>query len=71
MLETFSENVGIFLEQDSGPAIIDVTVHAHIFGRPRGAYYLGKIIERAIAEQQVWIATRSDIASHVLAQARR
>lgn len=69
MLDTFNENIEIFLERDSGPAIIDVTVHAHIFGRPRGAYYLGKIIERAVGIQEIWVATRSDIATHVLTQA--
>jgi peptidoglycan/xylan/chitin deacetylase (PgdA/CDA1 family) len=69
MLDTFNEDVEIFLEQERGPAIIDVTVHAHIFGRPRGAFYLGKIIERAVAIKDAWIATRSDIAIHTLKQA--
>lgn len=71
MLDTFNENVGIALEQTTGPAIIDVTVHAHIFGRPRGAYYLGKIIERAVAIEEVWVATRAEVANHVLADTER
>ena len=71
MLDTFSECVEIALEQPRGPAIIDVTVHAHIFGRPRGAYYLGKILERAVGIKEIWLATRADVAGHVLAQAPR
>ncbi len=71
MLESFNESVQIALEQAQGPAVIDVTTHAHIFGRPRGAYYFGKIIERAVAIEDVWIATRSEIASHVLAHTPR
>lgn len=67
MLESFNECVQIALEQTQGPAVIDVTTHAHIFGRPRGAYYFGKIIEKAVAIDDVWIATRSEVASHVLA----
>lgn len=67
MLESFNENLEIALEQAQGPAIIDVTVHAHIFGRPRGAYYFGKIMERAVAVDEAWIATRAEIARHVLA----
>ena len=71
MLESFNESVQIALEQAPGPAVIDVTTHAHIFGRPRGAYYFGKIIERAVAIEDVWIATRSEIATHVLAHTSR
>ena len=71
MLESFNECVQIASEQGQGPAVIDVTTHAHIFGRPRGAYHFGKIIERAVALEDVWIATRSEIASHVLAHTPR
>lgn len=71
MLDTFDERVTIALEQSTGPSIIDVTVHAHIFGRPRGAYYLQKIVERAAAMDEVWIATRAEIADDVLARSAR
>jgi peptidoglycan/xylan/chitin deacetylase (PgdA/CDA1 family) len=71
MLETFNECIDIALKQSREPTIIDVTVHAHIFGRPRGAYYLDKIVERAVGIEEVWLATRSDVAGCVLAQASR
>jgi len=38
MLETFEDHLKRIAEQRVGPVIIDVTAHAHIFGRPHGAY---------------------------------
>lgn len=66
MLESFEENLMI-ARTNAGPSIIDVTAHAHIFGRPRGAYYYESIIERATAAADVWVATREQIADHILA----
>ena len=68
MLDSFNENLEVARAQGDRPAQIDVTVHAHIFGRPRGAYYYEKIIERAASCDDVWIATRAEIAEHMLAQ---
>lgn len=68
MLDSFNENLEVARAQGERPAQIDVTVHAHIFGRPRGAYYYEKIIERAASCDDVWIATRAEIAEHMLAQ---
>jgi peptidoglycan/xylan/chitin deacetylase (PgdA/CDA1 family) len=68
MFDSFNENIEVARAQGERPAQIDVTVHAHIFGRPRGAYYYEKIIERAAACDDVWIATRAEIADHILAQ---
>jgi hypothetical protein len=67
MLDSFTENVAIARETGE-VTIIDVTCHAHIFGRPRGAYYYGKIIEAAAANPDIWIGTRAQIANHVLAR---
>ncbi len=66
MLESFEENLVIARESDDRPAVIDVTVHAHIFGRPRGAYYLEKIVSEAAAARDIWIARRIDIADFML-----
>ncbi len=67
MLDSFEENLEI-ARTGRVPALIDVTVHAHIFGRPRGAHYFEKIVARAAAAQDVWIATRAEIADFTLAQ---
>jgi len=66
MLQSFLQNLDIAREQDE-VCIIDVTSHAHIFGRPRGAYFYEKIIQAATNATDVWIGTRLEIAQHVLA----
>lgn len=66
MLSAFEENLEIARMEGPGPAIIDVTIHAHIFGRPRGAHYVDRIIEMAAAADDVWIGTRGEIADHLL-----
>jgi peptidoglycan/xylan/chitin deacetylase (PgdA/CDA1 family) len=68
MLEAFEENLEVAVRSKSrAPVMIDVTLHAHIFGRPRGAYFFGKIVARAAKSRDVWIGTREQIAEHVLA----
>ena len=68
MLESFEENLEIATRGKSRkPVMIDVTLHAHIFGRPRGADYIAKIVARAAKSRDVWIATRAQIAAHMLA----
>lgn len=42
--------------------VISVAVHAHHFGRPHGAWALEKIIEKARATEEVWIARNVDVA---------
>jgi peptidoglycan/xylan/chitin deacetylase (PgdA/CDA1 family) len=67
MLESFNENLAI-AKQKTELSIIDVTCHAHIFGRPRGAYFYERIVETAAGDPEVWVGTRAQIAHHVLAQ---
>ena len=68
MLETFEEQLKGIAERGEGPAIVDVTAHAHIYGRPQGAHYYEKIIQMAAGARDVWIATRMDIAEFMLAR---
>ena len=68
MLDSFEENLEGARANDGAPALIDVTVHAHIFGRPRGAYYFEKIVARAASLPDVWVATRAEIADFVLSR---
>jgi peptidoglycan/xylan/chitin deacetylase (PgdA/CDA1 family) len=67
MLESFRQNVDI-AKQTGELTIIDVTSHAHIYGHPRGAYFHERIIEAAVADQDIWVGTRTGIAEHYLAQ---
>jgi hypothetical protein len=45
---------------------LDVTVRAHVFGRPSGAWVYDRILERVTGDSRVWVATRSQIADHLL-----
>lgn len=51
-----------YAESRSGPALIQATVHAHLFGRPFGAYALQAIVRYAKGHRGVWFATRREIA---------
>jgi hypothetical protein len=66
MLESFEEQLLRIADRREGPVIIDVTSHAHIFGRPHGAHYYEKIIQTAVGTSDVWIATRLEIAEFTL-----
>jgi peptidoglycan/xylan/chitin deacetylase (PgdA/CDA1 family) len=68
MQESFEENLAIARRNDGPPAMIDVTVHAHIFGRPRGAHYFEAIVCSAMSSADVWVATRREIADFMLQQ---
>jgi peptidoglycan/xylan/chitin deacetylase (PgdA/CDA1 family) len=66
MHDTFEEVIAIARERDGELRIIDVTSHAHIFGHHRGAYYYEKIIEKAVSSSDICVATRVQVADHVL-----
>ena len=66
MLETFEEHLSRITKRERGPVIVDATAHAHIFGRPRGAHYYERIVEIAANTPDIWVATREQIANHVL-----
>ena len=68
MLKSFDENVKIARARKKELSIIDVTMHAHIFGHPRGAWYFEQIVRQAVKAPDIWVGTRAEIADHVLAQ---
>ena len=51
--------------------MIDVTAHAHVYGRPNGAWAYEEIANKTKKMQDVWIATREQIATHVLKTATK
>jgi peptidoglycan/xylan/chitin deacetylase (PgdA/CDA1 family) len=71
MLDSFEEHLTIARANGKGPSLIDVTVHAHIYGRPRGAHTFAKIVAQAVASPDVWVATRLEIADFMLQQNAR
>jgi peptidoglycan/xylan/chitin deacetylase (PgdA/CDA1 family) len=70
MLKSFDENVKIARARKKELSIIDVTMHAHIFGHPRGAWYFEQIVRQAVKAPDIWVGTRAEIADHLLAQER-
>jgi peptidoglycan/xylan/chitin deacetylase (PgdA/CDA1 family) len=70
MLETFEAVMGRIDERGEGPVIVDVTSHAHIFGRPHGAYFYEKIVELAAKTSEAWVATRLEVADYMLSLRR-
>ncbi|MGB3743133.1 MAG: polysaccharide deacetylase family protein [Xanthobacteraceae bacterium] len=66
MLESYNEVIEI-ARAGNEIRIIDVTSHAHIFGHHRGAYFYEKIVAQAMSSPDIWVATRAEIADHVLA----
>jgi hypothetical protein len=44
-------------------SFIDVTVHAHLAGRPVGLGALRQILEHVADQDDLWVATRSEIAA--------
>jgi peptidoglycan/xylan/chitin deacetylase (PgdA/CDA1 family) len=68
MLEAYNEVIEIARASDE-LRIIDVTSHAHIFGHHRGASFYEKIVEQAMSSPDIWVATRAEIADHVLTMA--
>jgi peptidoglycan/xylan/chitin deacetylase (PgdA/CDA1 family) len=50
------------------PGMIRAAVHAHVYGRSRGRWAFRDAIRYAKSFDDVWIATRAELAEHVLAQ---
>jgi peptidoglycan/xylan/chitin deacetylase (PgdA/CDA1 family) len=65
LLDVYRDTLTWALAHETGPVHIDVTVHAHYFGRPAGAWVYDAIIADAVANPEVWIGTRSQVADLV------
>lgn len=65
-VEAFDDQLEYALTMESEALVIDVTAHAHVYGRPAGAAAFDAIAKKARERDDVWIATREDIARHVL-----
>lgn len=53
-----------------GNLFFDVTVHAHLSGRPLGAYYFERVLSKLVTLDDAWVTTRDEAAAHILAQRR-
>lgn len=64
LLESFLDTLD-GLRAEGGKAYLDVTVHAHVGGRPAGRAVLAKILEHVRQSDDCWFATRAELAATV------
>lgn len=64
-IDNFDDAVTAALDDRGGAVIIDVTAHAHCYGRPAGAWAFGTVLQRIAGQAGVWSATRREIAQYV------
>jgi hypothetical protein len=63
LLETFVDSLAWIDDHETGIAHLDVTVHAHVFGRPYGAWVFDEICALVAARTDIWTPTRAEYAS--------
>ena len=68
MLEQFQDAFAALRERETKPAMLDVTIHTHVYGRPAGAWVFDEIMREVRAAADVWTGTRLEAARHLLAR---
>lgn len=67
MLEQFQDAFAALRERETKPAMLDVTIHTHVYGRPAGAWVFDEVMREVRAAADVWSGTRLEAARHLLA----
>jgi peptidoglycan/xylan/chitin deacetylase (PgdA/CDA1 family) len=67
MLEQFQDAFAALRERETKPALLDVTIHTHVYGRPAGAWVFDEVMREVRAAADVWTGTRLEAARHLLA----
>lgn len=67
VLDTFNDSLAAMRERETAPLILDVTAHTHVMGRPAAAWVYDEIMAIVKRTPDVWVCTREEMASHVLA----
>lgn len=62
MLQQFEDAFAALLHRETGPAVLDVTIHTHVYGRPAGAWVFDEIMRQVKATPYVWCGTRLQAA---------
>ncbi len=68
--ETFRELFDRLYEAEPPPTFLDVTAHAHVFGRPLGGRIFDELIRFCRGVPDLWHPTNSQVADVVLQAAR-
>jgi len=64
-VELFDEALEHLLADRDEAVLIDVTAHAHVYGRPAGAWAFEDVARRVAGRDDVWLTTRGEIAAEV------
>jgi peptidoglycan/xylan/chitin deacetylase (PgdA/CDA1 family) len=64
-VEMFERTLARLCEREKGAVQIDATAHAHVFGRPLGAWAYEAVMQIVKRTRGVWIGTRTEAAAHV------
>jgi peptidoglycan/xylan/chitin deacetylase (PgdA/CDA1 family) len=62
-VELFDEALGHMLKGEDEAVILDATCHAHVYGRPTGAWAFEEIARKVKARDDVFLTTRGEIAA--------
>lgn len=69
-VELFTAQLEHALADEVDALLVDVTAHAHVYGRPSGAWAYGAIARAAASRDDVWVARRAEVAQHVIDASR-
>ncbi len=69
-VETFENTLRRLRQREKGAVLLDATAHAHVFGRPLGAWAFEAVMEIVKGTPGVWIATRGQAAAYALKSLR-
>jgi hypothetical protein len=64
MVDVFKNSLDYLDRHRDDVAKIDVTIHAHVFGRPSGIWTYEEIIKAAQSASNIFSGTRDEIVSH-------
>jgi peptidoglycan/xylan/chitin deacetylase (PgdA/CDA1 family) len=64
-VEMFERTLARLIERESGAVQLDATAHAHVFGRPLGAWAFEEVLQIAKRTRGVWIGTRAEACKHI------
>jgi peptidoglycan/xylan/chitin deacetylase (PgdA/CDA1 family) len=66
-IEVFEDQLRYALARETEALLIDVTAHAHVYGHPAGAWAFEHLAAQVRERDDLWVATRGEIAQHVRA----
>jgi peptidoglycan/xylan/chitin deacetylase (PgdA/CDA1 family) len=64
-VEMFKRTLARLRQREKGAVLLDATAHAHVFGRPLGAWAYEAVMEIAKGTRGVWIGTRTEAVKHI------